>query len=502
MLHSPDFAPPPARGLFADLDPLHWSAKWAERAYTEGLLPACSQAPLQFCPDQPLTRGLAALAMAQAKELLGPRNKAPTVDAGPDLILASPGELQLTAAASDDGLPAPPAALSYAWSQQSGPAQVGFSDPAAPDPTVSFPAPGTYTLRLQVSDGALHNVDFLQITVRLANATVFPGETWQTATPAQVGLDQAALDRLAQRIGGQGVVIRDGYLVKTWGDPTAHGEWASASKPLFSTLLFFAIQEGRVANVDTPIVDWGWDLRPKDRTMTFRHLANMVSGYGHIEAPGQAWAYNDYAIKLYGLTLFERVYGTDPRDMAAVEALYSDPSRLGLLRFEDGQLFVKKKGLPRVNMSPRDFARVGWFWLNRGNWNGTQLLSARFFDRYLRPDVPAHLPLAARGDGECDDYLNVGTAGGGCNQRFQGPGIYGFNWWFNGPIEPDQAMAFPAAPADLIMAIGHDGKEVMVILPSLRIVVAARGDWGTVRPGSQSGLNESLDLLMQAIIGP
>ena len=37
----------------------------------------------------------------------------------------------------------------------------------------------------------------------------------------------------------------------------------------------------------------------KDASMAWRHLASQMSGYGWSEPPGQAYAYNDYALALY-----------------------------------------------------------------------------------------------------------------------------------------------------------------------------------------------------------
>ena len=51
---------------------------------------------------------------------------------------------------------------------------------------------------------------------------------------------------------------------------------------------------------------FGWELREKDRSMTFRHLGAMTSGYARPEPPGAAWSYNDYAIQLYQKTLFDQ----------------------------------------------------------------------------------------------------------------------------------------------------------------------------------------------------
>jgi hypothetical protein len=70
MLNGVDYEPPPASGDFADMDLSFWGTKWAEAAYDAGLIPACStDRSLEFCPDGPLTRGLAAYMMVQAKGL-------------------------------------------------------------------------------------------------------------------------------------------------------------------------------------------------------------------------------------------------------------------------------------------------------------------------------------------------------------------------------------------------------------------------------------------------
>ena len=145
---------------------------------------------------------------------------------------------------------------------------------------------------------------------------VFPGTSWETRSVEEMGLERAFLDRLKSELmrnsdssKSGGVVIKDGYLVYSWGNSTGVHNWASASKPVVSTMLLAAVDEERIDSVDAPIGDWGWNLRPQDRDVTFRHLANMTSGYAVGESPGQRWAYNDYAIQLYIKSL-DRVFGT------------------------------------------------------------------------------------------------------------------------------------------------------------------------------------------------
>jgi hypothetical protein len=81
---------------------------------------------------------------------------------------------------------------------------------------------------------------------------VYPGDDWTEELPKNMGLDPAILDKFANEIGGSGVIIRNGYLVKKWGSYDAKIDWASAAKPVISTMLLFALKEGKLTSVDGP----------------------------------------------------------------------------------------------------------------------------------------------------------------------------------------------------------------------------------------------------------
>jgi CubicO group peptidase (beta-lactamase class C family) len=316
----------------------------------------------------------------------------------------------------------------------------------------------------------------LLVIAPIAGANHFPGEHWESRTPEEMGMDGAALDALAESLGGRGCVVKDGYVVKAWGDQAERSDWLSSAKPVLSTLLFFAIQEGKVEKVDQPIAEFGWPLEGKDRGITFRHLGAMSSGYARPDGPGEAWAYNDFAIQLYQKTLFDKVFSGDP-DMAA-----ADPNRFGALQLEDGLDFTDDKR--RLKASVRDFARIAWFWLNHGTWGDRQVLPARFFDEFMKPQTPLDLPHTQEaGD---NDYLGIGSYGGGSDHFTKfGAGIYGFNWWFNGAgrLHPE-ALTWPDAPADTIMSIGAGG-NCSVIVPSLNLLLAAaKANWGRLDAGN------------------
>jgi CubicO group peptidase (beta-lactamase class C family) len=321
--------------------------------------------------------------------------------------------------------------------------------------------------------------------------TTFPGDTWKHRRPAELGLDAALLDDLGKRLGGRGCVIKDGYVVASWGDQALVGDLFSSAKPVLSTLLFFALLEGLVRSVDQPIADFGWQLKPLHRGITFRHLGSMTSGYARPEGPGQAWAYNDYAIQLYQKTLFDKVFKGDPKQVA------EHPRRLGGLGLQDGLVF--RKSNRRISASVRDFGRIAWFWLNRGQWADKRLLPRKYFDDFMKPQAAADLPRTRQAD--TDDYLGLGTYGGGSDHFARcGPGVYGFNWWFNatGGPHPD-CRTWPDAPPDTVMSLGARGNSAALI-PSLNLVlVCANGDWDDLRGGDPtSKINRALALLARA----
>lgn len=75
----------------------------------------------------------------------------------------------LAGAAHDDGLPTSPGALSYTWSQVSGPGSITFADANALTTAATFSLPGLYRLRLSATDGALATWDEVEVVLRPAN---------------------------------------------------------------------------------------------------------------------------------------------------------------------------------------------------------------------------------------------------------------------------------------------------------------------------------------------
>ena len=72
MLKGPDVIPPqPESPIFADVPRDEWFAKWVAAASSAGLVRACQELPEpRFCPEEALTRDVAAFMLARAKNLV------------------------------------------------------------------------------------------------------------------------------------------------------------------------------------------------------------------------------------------------------------------------------------------------------------------------------------------------------------------------------------------------------------------------------------------------
>jgi hypothetical protein len=108
---------------------------------------------------------------AQITVNAAPVNKAPVVNAGPDLTITLPATASLNGTVTDDGLPNPPGAVTVTWSKVSGPGTVTFASPNAKTTTATFSTSGTYVVQLTASDSALSASDTAQVTVNAAGSS-------------------------------------------------------------------------------------------------------------------------------------------------------------------------------------------------------------------------------------------------------------------------------------------------------------------------------------------
>lgn len=320
---------------------------------------------------------------------------------------------------------------------------------------------------------------------------VFPGETWEKAAPEAQGVDPAKLaeairylESNAPRDGvAELVIVRNGRLIHA--GPRAdkvHGIW-SATKSFTSTVLGLLIDD-RKCTLDTRAADHLPAMKRDYPALTLRHFTTMTSGYRAagdepqgdythgpsltfftpgppLFAPGTAYAYWDSAMNQFANVL-TRIAGEPIEELfrrRIAEPIRMDPAQWDWGDFGEIDGLVVNGGSgncdKHVRISALQMARFGHLFLNRGRWDGKQLVGARWVAQATRTQVPAKMRLAHPESG------------------IDGPGMYGFNWWTNG-IKPDGKRKWPGVPADVFSASGHNNNDLFVV-PSWGMVVVRLG---------------------------
>jgi hypothetical protein len=128
-------------------------------------------------------------AEVQTLATIGSQNLAPMVNAGASQAVVLPAAAALNGTVSDDGNPAPPGAVTVAWSEVSGPGTVTFGNANAPATTANFSVTGSYQLQLSASDGQVTTVSTTTVTaITRPNLSIalLPG-AFQLAWPTNDG---------------------------------------------------------------------------------------------------------------------------------------------------------------------------------------------------------------------------------------------------------------------------------------------------------------------------
>ncbi len=321
----------------------------------------------------------------------------------------------------------------------------------------------------------------------------FPGAEWEEATPESQGANsqglRAAAEFLERNAGRDGVkqlvVIRNGRLI--WKGPAidqGHGVW-SVTKAFTSLVLGLLIDDGKVG-LDTPAKDFVPSLAKTYPDVTMRHFVTMTSGYRAVgdepqgtylhgpsrtpfepsetplfTPPGSKYAYWDSAMNQFANVL-TRITGEPLKDFfrrRIADPIGMNPAAWDWGDFGEVDGIVVNGGSGNNNrqilISARELARLGHVFLNRGNWNGRQLISAAWIDESVRVQVPATMPL------------------GHAESGIDGRGVCGFNWWANG-VGPDGRRLWPDAPPRTYSRSGYNNNDLFVV-PEWNMVIVRLG---------------------------
>ncbi len=304
-------------------------------------------------------------------------------------------------------------------------------------------------------------------------------DDWQEVSPQSSGWKEDELEDLLSYAGEHNstglIILQESKTIaerywQRW-SPHTTADVASVQKSLTSILIGIAQKDG-LLKIEDPASSYlgeGWSEAPSEAEsrITLRHLLTMTSGLSDLleyEADaGRIWYYNNTAYHLLH-NVIEKASGESLNEYARVKIW--DP-----IGDQDSEWRTRRiDGLTGWKTSVRDMARFGLLVMNNGDWNGRQVVADK---AYLNDALNSSQPL------------NLS---------------YGYLWWLNGKASfalPGKqrygsGSLVPAAPDDMVCALGAGDKKIYVAKSMGLVVVRHGGASGLALGGGSSSFDNML----------
>ena len=250
----------------------------------------------------------------------------------------------------------------------------------------------------------------------------WPTKEWQVTDPEKQDMDSTTLDRITSYVQDSGlevdsvIVIRHGYIIyekyfrAPWNKDRIHNIH-SCTKSVMGSLVGIAVQQGKIKSLNDKMLHYFpnrtiQNLDERKKSITLLNLMTMKAGFDWAERtypytdprnsmvqahrsndiiqfvldrpmatqPGRIWAYNG------GCSHILSAIVTNKTGMSTLEFARKNLfSPLGITKFTWGPdrqgIYDAAGGL---SMTPRDMAKYGYLILNRGVWEGKQIIPADF----------------------------------------------------------------------------------------------------------------------------
>jgi len=314
--------------------------------------------------------------------------------------------------------------------------------------------------------------------------TPLPGDDWKVSTPAEQGLDpmlvaELYLDAAEMETLYGLLVIKNGYLIAEGyfneGSVEQKARLQSATKSYTSALVGIALDQGYLSSVDQKMMDFfpevaGQITDPRKEQITIRDLLEMRAGYpweetdpalwagllsGHylplieefplIADPGTEFHYSNLTSNWLGI-IVARACGTDLKSYAEEHLFLPIDAEVGDWGTDrDGH----NNGCGDLHFTARDMAKFGLLYLNDGEYDGNQVISASWVRESLQTYSEDAWVIEAK--------LNK------LGRYFRDLG-YGYQWW-----------SARVGDYHLDYAAGHGG-QLIVLLDEFDMIIVVTAD--------------------------
>jgi CubicO group peptidase (beta-lactamase class C family) len=324
------------------------------------------------------------------------------------------------------------------------------------------------------------------------------GDDWKLSTPAEQGLDPMLVAELYYNAAELEtlyslLVVKNGHLIAEGyfneGSVDRKNQLQSATKSFTSALVGIALDQGCLSSLDQKMMEFfpefaGQIGDPRKEQITIRDMLQMRSGYPFEETdsalfqallwgdylplivefpltrdPGTEFQYSNLTSHWLGV-IVARACDTDLKSYAQ-EYLFS------LIDSELGEDWIPDRdgyyiGLAGMHVTTRDMAKFGLLYLNEGEYEGNQVLSAD----WVRESLQRYTEVCWGG------WMSCGYG------YFRDLG-YGYQWWSG-----------RAGDRYFNYASGHGGQYI-VLLDELDMVIVATADPFWQQHDDQSWKHES-----------
>ncbi|MBL6677878.1 MAG: serine hydrolase [Flavobacteriaceae bacterium] len=364
-------------------------------------------------------------------------------------------------------------------------------------------------------------INFLLLILFIASnsysqSNYFPSEKWETRSPSEFGYNEEKVNQAIdfviknQNPGNKdlrveilkgfssepyhsilgptkkrgetnGLIVKDGYIIASWGDTKRVDMTFSVTKSYLSAVTGIAYDNKLIKSEEDYVSNYVWDETfdgYKNRKITWKHLLNQSSdwngslwGINHWEdrpdiskeiddwrsepqkEPGTFYKYNDVRVNVLAYSLLHvfrealpkvlKKYIMDPIGASNSWRWYGyENSWINL----DGVMTQSVSGGGHngggIFINSEDHARFGLLYLNKGVWDGKRVISEEWIKKSITPSKT--------------------------NPE------YGYMWWINSKHGEDyQTTDWKNVPTNIFYGSGFGGNKV-IIIPDENMVVVGR----------------------------
>ena len=278
-----------------------------------------------------------------------------------------------------------------------------------------------------------------------------------------------------------GLIIKDGYIIASWGDTKRVDMTFSVTKSYLSAITGIAVDKNLIRSEKDFVSNYVWDKTfdgEKNSLITWEHLLNQSSdwfgnlfGINHWEdrpdtsksidewrsepqkQPGTHYKYNDVRVNVLAYSLLQVFRESLPK---VLKNTIMDPINASdtwrWFGYENSWVNIDGGKTQSVSggghngggifISSEDHGRFGLLFLNDGIWDGKRVISEEWIQKSITPSET--------------------------NPE------YGYMWWINSELGEDyQTTDWKNVPTNIFYGSGFGGNKV-IIIPDENMVVVGR----------------------------